>query len=106
MEECFEIITYEHDLAGTYVLLNYPAEGIHEFRWRLKHIRVNTANLHEIFQDIHVTVGIGREAKELWQIGQSLSDAKSAILNRICLGSDKIIGVDEESEAKVLIPTR
>ncbi len=43
--------------------LNYPAEGIHEFRWRLKHIRVNTANLHEIFQDIHVTVGIGREAK-------------------------------------------
>ena len=25
MEECFEIITYEHDL-GTYVLLNYPAE--------------------------------------------------------------------------------
>lgn len=103
MEECFEIITYEHDL-GTYVLLNYPAEGIHEFRWRLKHIRVNTANLHEIFQDIHVTVGIGREAKELWQIGQSLSDAKSAILNRICLGSDKIIGVDEESEAKVFDP--
>ncbi|MCH1982056.1 response regulator [Ruminococcus sp. OA3] len=102
-EECFDIITYEHDL-GTYVLLNYPTEGIQEFRWQLKHIRVNTANLHEIFQEIHVTVGIGRQVEDFRQIGQSLTDAKSAILNRICLGIDKIIGVDEESEAKVFDP--
>lgn len=102
-EECFDIITYEHNL-GTYVLLNYPTEGIREFRWLLKHIRVNTANLHEIFQEIHVTVGIGRQVDDLGKIGQSLLDAKSAILNRICLGIDKMIGVDEETEVRVFDP--
>ncbi|MGI6006826.1 MAG: response regulator transcription factor [Ruminococcus sp.] len=95
-DQCMELITCENDL-GTCVLLNYPEGAFGDFRWRLKHIRVNSANMHEISQDIHVTTGVGRPVRELMYIEQSYLDARSAVLNRIFLGTDKIIGVDEEA---------
>ncbi|MGI6010290.1 MAG: response regulator [Ruminococcus sp.] len=94
-EQCLELITCEDDL-GVCVLLNYPEGELKDFRWRLKHIRSNSAGLREISQDIHVTVGIGRPVQDLTYIEQSYVDARSAVLNRICLGTDKIIGVNEQ----------
>ncbi len=95
-EPCMELIACEDDL-GTCVLLNYPEGEMKDFRWRLKHIRSNSSGLTEISPDIHVTVGIGRPVKDLVYIEQSYLDARSAVLNRIFLGTDKIIGVDEQA---------
>lgn len=98
-DQCYELITCEDDL-GTCLLLNYPDGVFTDFRWRLKHIRSHSSSFPEISQDIHVTIGIGRPVKDLVYIEQSYLDARSAVLNRICLGVDKIIGVNEEATEK------
>lgn len=95
---CFEILADVFDI-GVCVFINYSQNAIGNLRGRLKHIRINSVSLHEIFGEIHVTVGVGCETDKIGLAEQSYRMAEKAILNRIYLGTDKMIGITENYAA-------
>lgn len=94
-DECYELICVKLDI-GTCVLLNYPESGMKDLRWRLRHIRINVAESHGDAQEVHVTIGVGSPVNDISRIMESYRGAERAILNRVMLGTDKMIGVAKE----------
>lgn len=88
---------------GTYILLNYGLEYEKELRKRLKTVRSKICAMRDLFWDIQATVGLGNAVNALNEVSDSIQCARRAILNRIYLGLNHTIGVNQkEAYAAVL----
>lgn len=86
---------------GIYAVLNFPEEQKKAMRKALLGIIDELQSQSEIFDRIKVTVGLGRLATTPGELALSFADAETAVADRLCQGTGRIIdGAPAGDEAR------
>jgi two-component system response regulator YesN len=83
-----------------YILVNYKTEDKKKFRKALNNIIDESHLFRDIVKNLMITVSVGNAQTSLGSIGQSTDEVKEALVDRILMGSGKIIQYNSELHMK------
>ncbi|MFV0527842.1 MAG: response regulator [Lachnospiraceae bacterium] len=88
---------------GVFLILHSDALDQKEMRAKLKKVMKEILRLRDLFWNIQVTVGLGLVTDALCSIQNSIYEAKRAVLNRLLLGTGRIIESTDLPPAKTQV---
>lgn len=89
-----EVLICEKENLHIYCLFNYDDSKAKEIRGRINDILSEIQEYLLGFEQYEVTIGVGREKKEFGEISFSIKESNRAVLNRIKLGTGRLIYVE------------
>ncbi len=98
-----EVLICEKENLHIYCLFNYDDSRAKEIRGKINDILSEIQEYLLGFEQYEVTIGVGTERKDFAGISYSIKESKRAVLNRIKLGTGRLIYVENvfpENKAK------
>jgi two-component system response regulator YesN len=83
-----------------YIIVNYKNENRKAFRKVLNSIIDESHLFRDIVKNLMITIGVGNAEVSIENIGQSTNEAKEALVDRVVMGSGKIIQYNPELHMK------
>lgn len=99
---CDELIIYPSK-DRVLCIINYQDSEIKKLRKSMISIIDDLHSLRDLFENIRTTIGVGRSIDNISKIDLSIKEAQGAILDRIILGSGKIIESKNVSNSYLLV---
>ena len=106
MEQTVDKYCYDSEIyvkcTSIYILLNYAQEEQRDIKKGIRQMFNELKQLSSFMKGLKVTVGVGKATASVNGIGQSLTDARHMLLQRIILGTGRVIE-DQEGDTDVFI---
>ena len=90
------VITWEEQV---YCLINTEDSVLYSVKKQLNKIRIEIANLKDIFHNVQIIIGIGRVTQELKDLNITMKQAELSIMNRFSKAGEYIIEYQNSFEA-------
>lgn len=100
-ELCYDI-AFRFLSDAVVVLLNYAPEQDMQVREKIEVIFEEGKSVTEIFNGLHLTIGVGNAVDELTDVSKAKTQAMVALFSRLCLGTNRVIYAQELKQCRLV----